>query len=57
MTAVGEAAGLAAAEAARTGKSVDEIDGAQIRERLSYMDAEPNYDQIWSAGGRVLDGG
>jgi hypothetical protein len=47
MTATGEAAGLAAAEAAARKKAVGEIDGAAIRRRLEYLDQPPELGGLW----------
>ena len=47
MTAVGEAAGYAAAESARTGKAAAEIDGARLHGKLQYLEEEPTYEDIW----------
>jgi len=53
MTATGEAAGLAAAEALRRGCGPAEIDGATLRAKLGYLDQGPDYDELWrTARGR-----
>ncbi len=48
MIAIGEAAGLAAARAARAGVSPHEIDGAAIRRALGYLDQPPDTSALWS---------
>jgi hypothetical protein len=43
MTAMGEAAGLAAAEAVRYGCAMGKVDGAALRRRLGYLDSAPSF--------------
>jgi hypothetical protein len=54
MTAMGEAAGLAAAEAVRRRCAPAELDGRALRARLRYLDEGPDYDALWRSTG---DGG
>jgi hypothetical protein len=51
MTATGEAAGLAAAEALRRRCSPGEIDGRTVRAKLRYLDEGPDYDELWRSQG------
>ncbi len=51
MTATGEAAGLAAAEALRRRCAPAELDGAALRARLGYLDDGPDYDELWRSRG------
>ena len=52
MTAVGQAAGIAAAESARRGAPVGAIDGARVRKQLGYLDEGPDYDPLFASRGR-----
>jgi hypothetical protein len=52
MTAIGEAAGLAAAEAISSNCKVCDIDGAQLRTKLGYMDSAPDFGSVWKSQGR-----
>ncbi len=49
MHAIGEAAGIAAAEAARKGTDVSLIDGAWVRSQIPYMDMPPDDDPLWES--------
>jgi hypothetical protein len=51
MTATGEAAGLAAAEALGRRCAPRDIDGKAIRTRLRYLDEGPDYDELWRSKG------
>ncbi len=51
MTATGEAAGLAAAEALRRRCAPAELDGGALRARLRYLDEGPDYDELWRSKG------
>ena len=47
MTALGQAAGLAAARAATTRSSVAEINAVALRRELGYLDAPPELGEPW----------
>jgi hypothetical protein len=49
MHAVGEAAGIAAVQAVRTGVSVTSIPGEEVRGQIDYMDQGPDYGFPWNA--------
>jgi hypothetical protein len=49
MHAIGEAAGIAAAEAAHKSKDINEISGAWVRTQLPYMNEGPDYNEPWTA--------
>lgn len=55
MHAVGEAAGIAAAEAARTDTPVTEIPGEWVRSQIGYMDQLPDYGFPWNGIENVLE--
>lgn len=49
MHGLGEAAGIAAAEATRRKTHVASIEGRWVREQISYMNEPPDYDEPWVA--------
>lgn len=49
MHGVGEAAGIASAEAAQTGQLVTAIPGEWVRSQIDYMDQPPDYGDPWNA--------
>lgn len=48
MHATGEAAGIAASEATRTGTPVGEIPGEWVRSQIGYMSEAPDYGYPWN---------
>lgn len=51
MTATGQAAGVAAAEALRRGCAPGDLDGHALRASLRYLDEGPDYDELWRSKG------
>ncbi len=49
MHAIGEAAGIAAAECVKTNKTVLEIDGRWVRSQLDYLSEGPDFEEPWVA--------
>lgn len=49
MHGIGEAAGIAAAEAARTDDEVSDISGEWVRSQIPYMSEGPDFDRPWCA--------
>lgn len=50
MHGLGEAAGIAAAEAVRRGCDIVEIPGEWVRTQVGYMDEPPDYGLPWNSG-------
>lgn len=50
MHGLGEAAGIAAAEAVRRGCDIVEIPGEWVRKQIGYMHEPPDYGVPWNAG-------
>ena len=49
MHGIGEAAGIAAAEAVRRDMDVAHVSGEWVRAQIPYLAAPPDYDSLWSA--------
>ena len=55
MHGIGEAAGIAAAEAVRRGTDVTAIPGEWVRSQIGYMAAGPDHGPLWDRPDPVFD--
>jgi hypothetical protein len=53
MHALGEAAGIASAEAVRTGADVAGMSGQWVRTQMPWMETEPEYGSPWNSAERL----
>ncbi len=55
MHGIGEAAGIAAAEAVRTGTDVTQVSGEWVRSQIEYLHSGPDHGPLWDRGRPVFD--
>ena len=55
MHGIGEAAGIAAAEARRRGVDVTQVPGEWVRSQLPYLAAGPDHGPLWDRGVAIFD--